>query len=588
MKEAWIGDSSTVGIAIKTLLGEKYLAVDPLGNAPQDPGARITASRTTSPYDVTQAFNGLGETIGEIDTAQLAKSFDTISATFKDSPPHVRSAADGLSALSRTVSQRDAQLATLLSSSKKLTKTLDGKKSSFETLLEDGNLLLGEIRARRDSIHRLLTGTRDLGTQLAGLVRDNDKQLGPTLDSLSRVTAVLVKNRKSLDKVLATDSYSRLVGNTLGSGRWFDNYVCGVVPKNYLPAGTPPGDRMHATPAARGAADMRRTRITGIAVGLALVAVAAATGVSALEEDGKLTVTAYFERATGVYAGSDLRILGVKVGTVQSVEPRGEEVKVVLRLDRDIDVPRDAHAVVVAPSLVADRYVQLAPAYDGGPRLADDAVLPAARNATPVEVDELYASITELSTALGPNGANADGAFARLLDTGAKNLDGNGKAIGDSIEQFGKATKTLDKSSGDLFDTLKYLQGFTTMLKENDGNVRSAEQQLNTVTTFLADDKKNLSAALKELGAALGQVKAFIAKNRGSLKKNVEALVPVTQALADQRASLAEAMDTLPLAAGNVLNAYDPAYRTLNGRTNLNELSMGGPLVEPGAAEAAG
>ncbi|MFB8381581.1 MCE family protein [Streptomyces rubiginosohelvolus] len=241
VEDAWIGDSSTVGIAIKTLLGEKYLAVDPLGDAPQDPGSRITASRTTSPYDVTQAFNGLGETIGEIDTDQLAKSFETISATFKDSPPHVRSAADGLSALSRTVSERDAQLATLLSSSKKLTRTLDGKKSSFETLLEDGNLLLGEIRARRDSIHLLLTGTRDLGTQLTGLVKDNDKQLGPTLASLGRVTAVLVKNRKSLDKVLATTgSYSRLIGNTLGSGRWFDNYVCGVVPRNYLPAGTPP------------------------------------------------------------------------------------------------------------------------------------------------------------------------------------------------------------------------------------------------------------------------------------------------------------------------------------------------------------
>ncbi|WP_435296297.1 MCE family protein [Streptomyces sp. YPW6] len=241
VKDAWIGDSSTVGIAIKTLLGEKYLAVDPLGDAPQDPGSRITASRTTSPYDVTQAFNGLGETIDAIDTDQLAKSFETISATFKDSPPHVRSAADGLSALSRTVSERDAQLATLLSSSKKLTRTLEGKKSSFETLLEDGNLLLGEIQARRDAIHLLLRGTRDLGTQLTGLVKDNDQQLGPTLASLSRVTAVLVKNRKSLDKVLATTgSYSRLVGNTLGNGRWFDNYVCGVVPKNYLPAGTAP------------------------------------------------------------------------------------------------------------------------------------------------------------------------------------------------------------------------------------------------------------------------------------------------------------------------------------------------------------
>ncbi|MEV6162805.1 MCE family protein [Streptomyces sp. NPDC052052] len=241
VKDAWIGNSSTVGIAIKTLLGDKYLAVDPLGNAPQDPGERITASRTTSPYDVTQAFNGLGETIDEIDTAQLAKSFETISATFKDSPPNVKSAANGLSALSKTVSERDAQLATLLKSSKQLTKTLSNKKSSFETLLEDGNLLLGEIQARRDSIHLLLTGTRDLGTQLTGLVADNNKQLKPTLTALSRVTAVLVKNRKSLDKVLSlAGSYNRLVGNTLGNGRWFDNYVCGVVPKNYLPADTPP------------------------------------------------------------------------------------------------------------------------------------------------------------------------------------------------------------------------------------------------------------------------------------------------------------------------------------------------------------
>ncbi len=238
-----------------------------------------------------------------------------------------------------------------------------------------------------------------------------------------------MKNRKSLDKVLATaGSYSRLVGNTLGSGRWFDNYVCGVVPKNYLPAGTPPATGC-MPPRQQGAADMRRTRITGIAVGLALVAVAAATGVSALEEDGKLTVTAYFERATGVYAGSDLRILGVKVGTVQSVEPRGEEVKVVLRLDRDVDVPRDAHAVVVAPSLVADRYVQLAPAYDGGPRLADDAVLPAARNATPSSRRAVRLHHRTLHRAR-PERANADGALARLLDTGAKNLDGNGKAIG--------------------------------------------------------------------------------------------------------------------------------------------------------------
>jgi virulence factor Mce-like protein len=322
-------------------------------------------------------------------------------------------------------------------------------------------------------------------------------------------------------------------------------------------------------------------RIVSIAAGLAVVAVAGTSGVMALDDSESTRITAYFSRATGVYEGSDLRVLGVKVGTVDTVLPQGDEVKVTLLLDKDVKVPKNAHAVVVAPSVVADRYIQLAPAYTGGESIEDGAVLPAANNAMPLEVDQLYESITELSTALGPEGANAQGALAGLFDTGAANLNGNGKAIGDSIEQFGKAAKTLDGSSGDLFATLAHLQSFTTMLKKNDGNVAKAEQQLATVTGFLADDKENLGAALKELGTALAKVKGFIKENRGSLKQNVDALAPLTQTLVDQRASLAEAMDTVPLAAGNVLRAYDPVHRTLNGRADINELSFGPEIVIP-------
>lgn len=136
--DAWVGDRSTAAIAIKTLLGEKYLALDPLGSDRQDPGTRIPQSRTTSPYDVTQAFQDLGGTVDAIDTARLAESFETISDTFKNSPPHVRNAATGLSELSRSVSRRDTELARLLANSRKFTKTLETKKSSFETLIEDG------------------------------------------------------------------------------------------------------------------------------------------------------------------------------------------------------------------------------------------------------------------------------------------------------------------------------------------------------------------------------------------------------------------------------------------------------------------
>ncbi|GAA2523460.1 MULTISPECIES: MCE family protein [Streptomyces] len=322
----------------------------------------------------------------------------------------------------------------------------------------------------------------------------------------------------------------------------------------------------------------RRRRILAGVSALAVLAAGGLVTARVLDPDGT-RITAYFDRTVGVYAGSDLRILGVRVGEVESVRPQGTTVRVGLLLDEGVKVPEGARAVIVTPSVVADRYVQLTPAYSAGPALADGAVLPASRNRTPVEIDQIYDSITELGRALGPDGANSTGALSELLRTGAANLDGNGEAIGDSVEEFGKAAKTLDDGSGNLFSTLSRLQTFTTMLKEKDADVRTAQERLDEVVGFFADNKDDLAGALEELGTALGQVKTFIEDNRGELKKNVDRLVPITRTLVEQRASLAEALDVAPLAAGNVVNAYNPGARTLDGRANLNEISMGGPLL---------
>lgn len=333
------------------------------------------------------------------------------------------------------------------------------------------------------------------------------------------------------------------------------------------------------------------TRVLVTAVVLALVAAGAVTaGFAAFGGPGGTHITAYFDRTVGVYKGSDLRILGVTVGRVEAVTPRGTQVEVRLRLDHGVKVPADAGAVVVAPSVVADRYVQLTPAYTGGPQIKDHAVITAAHTATPVEIDQLYDSVTQLSDALGPNGANTTGALSQLLDVGAANLDGNGKAIGDSITQLGQASKTLDSHSDDLFATLAYLQSFTGMLKTNDGKVKAAADQLATVTGFLAADKQDLGGALQQLSTALGQVKTFIDTNRARLKTSIDKLQPLTQTLVDQRASLAELLDTAPLAADNLLNAYDPAHRVIDGRTNINELSGGGTSAArtPSGTTAAG
>jgi phospholipid/cholesterol/gamma-HCH transport system substrate-binding protein len=253
VKNAWLGDQSTAAIKIKTLLGQKYLAIDPEGSNKLRTSDAIPLSRSTSPYDVTEAFETLGSTVGQIDTKQLAQSFQTIADTFKNTPSSVKGVLTGLTALSKTISSRDAQLATLFANTKQITNTLVSRDDQFAALINDGNQLLTELNDRRDAITSLLSGTQALGTQLSGLVADNDKTLGPALDQLDKVTTILQQNQTNLDNALRlVGPYYGLVNNALGNGRWLDTYICGLFDKNNNPILSATADRTCAPKAPGG------------------------------------------------------------------------------------------------------------------------------------------------------------------------------------------------------------------------------------------------------------------------------------------------------------------------------------------------
>jgi phospholipid/cholesterol/gamma-HCH transport system substrate-binding protein len=326
-----------------------------------------------------------------------------------------------------------------------------------------------------------------------------------------------------------------------------------------------------------------------VGTGAVALAVILAVGGVLLYQSGHpgTRVTAYFTETIGVYPGSTVRVLGVPVGTVNAVQPDGTQVKVTMTVNSGVAVPAGADAVVIAPSVVADRYIQLTPAYTGGPRLASGAVIGVSRTAVPVEVDQIYASLARLANALGPNGANKSGALSNLIKTGAANLAGNGGYLHQMITEFGGLSKTLGGSAGNLFATVGYLQQFTSMLKSSNGQVKLAEQQLAEVAGFLAGERQDLSATVSDLATALGQVKTFIGSNRGLLTANVNKLAAITSILTRERASLAEALDVAPLAADNLVNAYDSATRTLTGRGDLNELSLTGTDTGTGPSTTA-
>ncbi len=283
-------------------------------------------------------------------------------------------------------------------------------------------------------------------------------------------------------------------------------------------------------------------------------------------------ITAYFDRSVGIYEGSDVRILGVPVGSVDSVEPQGDQVKIVMSVDRKYDVPAGARAAQITPSIVSDRYIQLTPVYTDGPKMPRNGTIPRDRTVTPVEVDELYKSITELSDALGPKGANADGAVNDLVRTGAANLAGNGEALANSLTQLSRAARYLSDARGDIFDTVKNLQAFVTMLAQNDQQVRQFNVQLADLSTFLANEREDLGAALHLLSIALGDVARFIDDNRDLIASNAEGLTTLTKTLADQRNDLAALLPVLPLALSNLINVHNAESGTLDMRANFTDL----------------
>jgi virulence factor Mce-like protein len=285
-------------------------------------------------------------------------------------------------------------------------------------------------------------------------------------------------------------------------------------------------------------------------------------------------VTAYFDQAVGVYAGSNVEVLGVKVGSIDSVTPVGTQVRVELSVDRSVAIPADAKAVVVAPSVVSDRYVQLAPVYTGGATMADNAVIPRNRTATPVELDQLYDSLNKVSTALGPNGANANGSLSDLLNTAAKNLDGNGQNLHNTITQLSQLTTTLDSNKDNLVATVDNLSKFTQTLADSDATVRQFTQELSNVSGFLAGQRSQLGDAVDQLGTALGQVQSFVQSNRSKIKSNVDNLSSVTKVLVQERSALAEVLDVAPLALDDVANSYNAASGTLDARPDINDLSQ--------------
>lgn len=298
---------------------------------------------------------------------------------------------------------------------------------------------------------------------------------------------------------------------------------------------------------------------------LVVVAMLASSLVIMLQMADKKTITAYFTESKGVYVGDDVTVLGVAVGTITEITPERDRVKVTMEIDDSVDVPAEARAAIVSKSLVSVRSIVIGPVYESGPKLDDDGEIPVSRTTVPVEFDEVKDELVRLTEALGPQGADSQGAAGELLTSTASFLEGRGTDIRTTIEDLATASSTLADNQGNLFGTVRNLEVFVTALEGSDQLVREFETSLAEASSTLAANREDISLAIDQFSKLTTETKDFFADNGEILAQTLESLQTTTSLVAEKRQSLADLLQVAPTAVSNLHNILDPRVPAITG-----------------------
>ncbi len=317
----------------------------------------------------------------------------------------------------------------------------------------------------------------------------------------------------------------------------------------------------------------RSARI-GLAAVLVVILVAGIVMITrTMDSVSRTHVTGYFANSNGLFVGDEVRILGVPVGKIDKIEPQVERVKIEFWIDDKYQVPANANAVVLAPSLVTARAIQLTPVYAGGPQMQDGAVIPAEHTAVPVEWDDFRVQLQRLTQTLQPDQPGGVSSLGSLINTAADNLRGEGANIRDTIIKLSQAFSALGDHSTDLFGTFKNLSILVSALQDSTELMRQLNQNLAAVSGLLVNTPNEVGNAVDNLNAVIGDVKDFVAENHETLGTTSDKLASVTTALNQSLDDIKQTLHIAPNLFQNFVNIYQPAQGALTGALALNNMA---------------
>jgi phospholipid/cholesterol/gamma-HCH transport system substrate-binding protein len=312
-----------------------------------------------------------------------------------------------------------------------------------------------------------------------------------------------------------------------------------------------------------------RSRWLRLALAAALVAMIAVGAYLVWPSRVGNKVVAYFTSAVGLYPGDDVRVVGVPIGKIDSIEPRPSDVKVTMTVKDGVKLPADAKALIISPNLVSARFIQLAPAYTGGPVMADGASIGLDHTAVPVEWDEVKEQLTALSRQLGPQEGSLQGPLSNFVNQAADTFDGNGDSFRQALRELSQTAGRLGDSRTDLFGTIKNLQVLINALSNSNEQIVQFSSHVASVSQVLADSSTDLDNTLGTLNQALGDVRGLLNDSNQALIGQVNKLTDFTSILTQHSDDIEQLLHVAPNGLANFYNIYNPAQGTVGGLLTL-------------------
>jgi phospholipid/cholesterol/gamma-HCH transport system substrate-binding protein len=267
-------------------------------------------------------------------------------------------------------------------------------------------------------------------------------------------------------------------------------------------------------------------KFLGITILLVAALVASAFTIASERNDERY-MTAYFDRAVQIFPGNSVRVLGVDIGRVTDVEVADDQSQVAVTFkieDEDVRLPADVEATLVPVSLLGERYVQLLPAYEGGPAYEDDE-LPIERTSVPVEQDELLRSLQDYFGELDPE------RVGEFVSNTAEVLDGNGRELNRLIKSGSSVIATLSNKRDTLAEMIVNFNEVTQTLKGRQAEIATLIDTYNVVLRTLNANRDSLEGTITGLSDASAQLAGLLVEHRNPLGKDVKTLTKTVRTL---------------------------------------------------------